>query len=94
MSCLALSVENLSHSFGPVKVLDAVSLTVPPGSFTALLGLNGAGNTTLISLVTRLFDSHSGTIRVFEPLPVTRTVRSSASASLKFSPTSSASRKP
>lgn len=61
----ALCIEGLSHSFGPRKALDRVSLTVPAGSFTALLGLNGAGKTTLFSLVTRLYDSTSGTIRVF-----------------------------
>jgi ABC-2 type transport system ATP-binding protein len=61
----ALSIEDLSHSFGTRKALDRVSLTVPAGAFTALLGLNGAGKTTLFSLVTRLYDSNSGTIRVF-----------------------------
>jgi len=61
----ALRIEALSHSFGPRKALDRVSLTVPAGSFTALLGLNGAGKTTLFSLVTRLYDSTSGTIEVF-----------------------------
>ncbi len=61
----ALRIEGLSHSFGPRKALDRASLTVPAGSFTALLGLNGAGKTTLFSLVTRLYDSTSGTIQVF-----------------------------
>jgi ABC-2 type transport system ATP-binding protein len=60
----ALSVRNVSHSFGARKALDAVDLDVPAGSFTALLGLNGAGKTTLVSLITRLHDSHSGSIRV------------------------------
>jgi len=61
----ALRIDGLSHSFGSRKALDRVSLTVPAGSFTALLGLNGAGKTTLFSLVTRLYDSTSGTIQVF-----------------------------
>ncbi len=64
MTELALSVENVSHSFGRRMALDAVSLSVPSGTFTALLGLNGAGKTTLFSLVTRLYDNASGTIRV------------------------------
>lgn len=37
---------------------------VAEGSFTALLGVNGAGKTTLFNLVTRLYDSVSGTIAV------------------------------
>jgi ABC-2 type transport system ATP-binding protein len=61
----ALRIDGLSHSFGSRTALDGVSLTVPAGSFTALLGLNGAGKTTLFSLVTRLYDSTSGTIQVF-----------------------------
>ena len=61
----ALRIDGVSHSFGARTALDRVSLTVPAGSFTALLGLNGAGKTTLFSLVTRLYDSTSGTIEVF-----------------------------
>jgi ABC-2 type transport system ATP-binding protein len=61
----ALRIKNLSHSFGTRKALSRIDLRVPVNSFTALLGLNGAGKTTLFSLVTRLFDSSSGTIQVF-----------------------------
>jgi ABC-2 type transport system ATP-binding protein len=61
----ALRIDGVSHSFGARMALDRASLTVPAGSFTALLGLNGAGKTTLFSLVTRLYDSTSGTIKVF-----------------------------
>ncbi|WP_145104276.1 ATP-binding cassette domain-containing protein [Cereibacter sediminicola] len=60
----ALEITGLSHSFGAVRALREVSFTVPRGAFVALLGVNGAGKTTLFSLVTRLYDSTSGTIRV------------------------------
>jgi ABC-2 type transport system ATP-binding protein len=60
----ALQVSGLSHAFGPVKALRDVSFVVPKGAFVALLGINGAGKTTLFSLITRLYDSTSGTIRV------------------------------
>jgi len=60
----ALSVANVTHAFGSRKALDDVSLSVPPGSFTALLGPNGAGKTTLFSLITRLYDNRSGAIEV------------------------------
>lgn len=63
-STAALSVEDVSHSFGTRRALDNVSLTVPTGTFTALLGLNGAGKTTLFSLVTRLYNNRTGVIRV------------------------------
>jgi ABC-2 type transport system ATP-binding protein len=61
----ALIVDHVSHSFGSVKALDDVSFSIAPGSFTILLGQNGAGKTTLFSLVTRLYDTRSGTIRVY-----------------------------
>jgi ABC-2 type transport system ATP-binding protein len=61
----ALVVEHVSHSFGSVKALDDVSFSIAPGSFTVLLGENGAGKTTLFSLVTRLYDTRSGSIRVY-----------------------------
>jgi len=61
----ALSIENVSHSYGARRALDHVSFTVAPASFTALLGLNGAGKSTLFSLVTRLFGVQSGHIGIF-----------------------------
>lgn len=60
----ALEVAGVSHAFGPVTALRDVSFAVPRGAFVALLGVNGAGKTTLFSLITRLYDSTSGTIRV------------------------------
>jgi len=62
---LALCVEGVSHSYGPRKALDQVSISVAPGRFVALLGLNGAGKSTLFSLVTRLFAIQTGSIRLF-----------------------------
>jgi len=61
----ALSIANVSHSYGARRALDKVSLAVMPASFTALLGLNGAGKSTLFSLVTRLFGIQTGSIRIF-----------------------------
>jgi ABC-2 type transport system ATP-binding protein len=60
----ALSVDGVSHSYGPRRALDNVSFAVPQGRFTALLGLNGAGKTTLFSLITRLYDTRAGSISV------------------------------
>ncbi len=64
LAVAALAVEGVSHSYGPRKALQDVSLTVPQARFTALLGLNGAGKTTLFSLITRLFHTRHGSIRV------------------------------
>ena len=61
----ALSISDVSHSYGPRRALIDINFTVAPGSFTALLGLNGAGKSTLFSLVTRLFGIQSGQIGIF-----------------------------
>jgi ABC-2 type transport system ATP-binding protein len=61
----ALSVENLSHSYGARRALTDVTFAILPATFTVLLGLNGAGKSTLFSLVTRLYATRRGRIRVF-----------------------------
>jgi iron(III) transport system ATP-binding protein len=47
----ALRVQGLQVAFGSVPVLSDVSLTVPEGSFTAVLGASGSGKTTLLRTV-------------------------------------------
>jgi ABC-2 type transport system ATP-binding protein len=61
----ALSIGNVSHSYGARRALIDVDFTVAPASFTALLGLNGAGKSTLFSLITRLFGIQAGRIGIF-----------------------------
>jgi ABC-2 type transport system ATP-binding protein len=61
----ALSIADVSHSYGSRRALIDINFTVAPASFTALLGLNGAGKSTLFSLVTRLFGIQSGRIGIF-----------------------------
>ena len=61
----ALSIDGVSHCYGPRRALADVSFTVAPASFTALLGLNGAGKSTLFSLITRLFGIQAGRIGIF-----------------------------
>jgi ATP-binding cassette, subfamily B, bacterial MsbA len=46
------------------EVLRAVSLDVEPGEVLALVGPSGAGKTTLVALIPRLWDVRSGTIRI------------------------------
>ncbi len=46
-----LSVRGLGVSFGPVRALDGVSLSVQAGELVALAGENGAGKTTLVRCI-------------------------------------------
>jgi ATP-binding cassette subfamily B multidrug efflux pump len=45
-------------------VLDNVSFTAEPGQVTAIVGSTGAGKTTLISMIPRLFDSQQGSVAI------------------------------
>jgi len=58
----ALSVEDLSFSYGTKPMLSGISFDVHAGRTTILLGLNGSGKTTLFSLLTRLFVPTGGRI--------------------------------
>jgi iron(III) transport system ATP-binding protein len=46
-----LAVRGVHKSFGELHVLDSVDLTIPAGSFTAILGSSGSGKTTLLRIV-------------------------------------------
>ncbi|ONI75002.1 ABC transporter [Actinosynnema sp. ALI-1.44] len=58
-----LEVRNARKAFGGLTAVDGVSLTVPTGSVTALIGPNGSGKTTLFNLVTGTGGAHTGEIR-------------------------------
>ncbi|MGR8940909.1 MAG: ABC transporter ATP-binding protein [Gammaproteobacteria bacterium] len=60
----ALTVSNVSFSYGAKKALDQVSFEIKPGHCTILLGPNGAGKSTLFSLITRLYDTPTGQIKL------------------------------
>ena len=57
---LAVSTENLSKAYGPVKALSGLNLRVPEKTIFGLLGPNGAGKTTTIRLLLGLISPTSG----------------------------------
>lgn len=57
-----LSVQSVDYSYGPVKALREVSLTVGPGEIVSLLGANGAGKTTLLSVISGLLAPARGQV--------------------------------
>lgn len=57
-----LQLHNISKSFGPLKVLDRVSLTIPDGAVTAIVGPSGAGKTTLLQIAGTLALPDSGRV--------------------------------
>ncbi len=66
-----LYLENISKSYGPLRVLNDVSLDVRKGQVVCLIGPSGAGKSTLLRCVNHLETISSGTI-YFEGEPVYR----------------------
>jgi branched-chain amino acid transport system ATP-binding protein len=57
-----LELEGVASGYGPTRIVDGVSLSLPPGGGLALLGRNGAGKTTLMSTVAGRVGLQAGTI--------------------------------
>ena len=74
-----LRVEDLHTSYGAVRALGGVSLSVEAGTVTAVLGANGAGKTTLLRTVSGLVHPSTGRVslegRDITGLPVEEIVR-------------------
>lgn len=60
----AVSVRGLSKSFGPLKVLEDIDLSVESGEFTVLLGPSGCGKSTLLNSIAGLEDTDRGTVEI------------------------------
>ncbi len=58
-----LKVENLAMSFGGVKALKDVNLSVEKGEVFSILGPNGAGKTTLFNCINGIYKPDKGHIR-------------------------------
>jgi len=60
----ALTVRDLSLSFGGIVALDQVNLSLEAGSIGGLIGPNGAGKTSLLNCICRFYQPQQGTIRL------------------------------
>jgi ABC-type polar amino acid transport system ATPase subunit len=61
----AIEVKDLYKSFGALKVLKGVSLTVDEGEVVTVIGPSGSGKSTLARCIARLEDIDSGEISVY-----------------------------
>lgn len=61
----SLTTNDLSHHFGPDRVLKNLNLRVPTGAIYGFLGPNGAGKTTTLRLLLGLLIRQRGTISMF-----------------------------
>ena len=46
-----LSINGIAKAYGPIKALKGVSFDVPEGSVFGILGPNGSGKTTMLSII-------------------------------------------
>ena len=68
-----LSIHNINFSYGNVQSLKDVSMTMPSGQITCVMGRNGVGKTTLIKNIMGVLKSSSGRVVIDDkdvsPLP-------------------------
>ncbi|MFC3560529.1 peptidase domain-containing ABC transporter [Pedobacter jamesrossensis] len=63
----SLSLKNITFTYpgaGNEPVLSNVSLDIPAGKTTAIVGMSGSGKTTILKLILRFYESQRGEIRV------------------------------
>ena len=60
----AVEIRDLCKSYGSLRAVDGLSVTVPRGSFFGFLGPNGAGKTTTIKILMGLAQPDSGQVQV------------------------------
>lgn len=58
----AIEIRHLTFGYGGTGVLHDISLTIPAGTTTAIVGATGSGKTTLLSLLPRLHEPPPGTV--------------------------------
>ena len=75
---MALEARGIVHTFGAVRALDGVDLSVPAGAAVALVGESGSGKTTLLRCFNRMVEPRAGTVLLGE-----RNVRDGAVEALR-----------
>ena len=57
-----IEFRDVSFGYGTTRSLDHVNLTFRPGRLTVLVGRNGSGKSTVLKLISRLYDPDEGTV--------------------------------
>ena len=62
---IAIQVDNLTVSYGPVPALLDISVQIPAGKLVGVIGPNGSGKSTLIKSILGFVKSEFGTVKLF-----------------------------
>jgi ATP-binding cassette subfamily C protein len=61
-----IELRGVNFSYDDKRILDELSLTIPAGSFTAIIGPSGSGKTTILDLIIGLLQPACGSVLVDE----------------------------
>ena len=64
-----IEFRHLNFDYGSTPVLHDINLRIPAGSSLAIVGPTGAGKTTLVNLIPRIYDAEPGTVLI-DGIPV------------------------
>jgi ATP-binding cassette, subfamily B, multidrug efflux pump len=59
-----IEFRDLSFSYGDTPVLHNISLRIPAGSSLAIVGPTGSGKTTIVNLISRLYEAPNGSLLI------------------------------
>jgi branched-chain amino acid transport system ATP-binding protein len=60
-----LNIENLSVSYGNIRALHGINLSIEDGEIVTIIGANGAGKSTTLRAISRLVDADTGSKMTF-----------------------------
>ena len=55
-------INDITKKFGTTTALDGLSLTIPTGQMTGIVGADAAGKTTLLRIIIGLLTADTGTV--------------------------------
>lgn len=63
---VVIELDSISKGFGDRKLIEDLTISVPPGSIIGVIGPNGAGKSTLLKMIAGLVEPDSGSLRLGE----------------------------
>ena len=83
----AIEIKNLSKHFMGIKAIDELTIDIPHGVATGLIGPNGSGKTTLMNVLTGIYKPEFGTIEIKDACKTRTNIKPTMLRNLKISRT-------